>query len=62
LTGAMDDGIVNPPITAVLDDSLVGVSATANNNVKCLGSTLLPLPLTSSVSPHCALVANPMHP
>jgi hypothetical protein len=62
LTGAMDDGIVNRPIAAMLNDSLVGVSAMANDNVGCLGSTLPPSPLTSPVSPHCALAANPMHP
>jgi hypothetical protein len=39
---AMDDGIVNRPIAAVLDDSLVGISATANGNVRCLGLTPLP--------------------
>jgi hypothetical protein len=62
LTGAMDNGIVNHPIIAVLDGSLVGISTTANNNIGCLGLTPPPLPLTSPVSPHCALVANPMHP
>jgi hypothetical protein len=33
LTGAMDDGIVNRPIAALLDDSLVGISTTANDNI-----------------------------
>jgi hypothetical protein len=62
LTGAMDDGILNSPIVAVLDDSLVSVSATANDNVGCLGSTPPPSPLTSPVSPHCALAVNLMCP
>ena len=62
LTGAMDDGIVNRPIAAVLDDSLVGVSATANSYVGCLGLTPPPSPITSPVSPHCMLAANPTRP
>jgi hypothetical protein len=59
LTGAMDEGIVISPIAAMLDDSLVGVSAMVNDNVGCLGSTPPPLPLTSPVSPDCALAVNP---
>jgi hypothetical protein len=60
--GAMDNGIVNYPIAAVLDDSLVSVSAMANNNVWCLSLTPPPSPLTSPDSPHCALAANPTCP
>ncbi len=62
LTGTVDDGILNCPITAVLDVSLVSVSATVNNNVGCLGSTPPPSPLTSPVSLHCTLAANPRRP
>jgi hypothetical protein len=36
LTAAMDDCIVNRPIATVLDEFLVGVSATANGNVSDL--------------------------
>ncbi len=39
LTGAMDNGIVDCLIVNMMDDSLVGVSETANNNVGCLGLT-----------------------
>jgi hypothetical protein len=61
-TGAMDDGIVNRPINAVLDESSVGISARANNNIGCLGLTPPPSPLTSPVSPHCTLAANTTRP
>ncbi len=43
LMAAMDDFIVNCPIATVLDEFLVGVNATANNNV----SNLTPRPRQS---------------